>query len=280
MILGEAKAFRAWADEQVARGRRIGLVPTMGYLHEGHLSLARLARERADVVAASVFVNPTQFGPKEDFSRYPRDLEGDVAKLAKAGVEVVFAPAPGELYPPGFDTYVVPERLASVLCGASRPGHFRGVCTVVHLLFRVSRCHVAVFGEKDYQQVTIIRRMVRDLWLDVDVVSAPIVREPDGLAMSSRNVYLSPDERKDALALSRALGAVERAFCAGEREAAKLVSLARGVIGEARSARVDYVEIVDADELTPLARIERPAVCALAVLVGKTRLIDNRKLVA
>ncbi len=278
MIVREAKAFRAWADEQVARGRRVGLVPTMGYLHEGHLSLAVLARERADVVAASVFVNPTQFGPHEDFSRYPRDLEGDVRKLAAAGVEAVFAPEPGEMYPPGFDTYVVPEKLASVLCGASRPGHFRGVCTVVHLLFRISRAHVAVFGEKDYQQVTIIRRMVRDLWLDVEVVGAPIVREPDGLAMSSRNVYLSPEERKDALALSRALGAVERAFRGGERDPRRLVSVARGVLGEAPRARIDYVEIVDADELTPAGRIARPAVCALAVFVGKTRLIDNRRL--
>jgi len=275
-VLREPRALRAWADDHIARGRRIGLVPTMGYLHDGHLSLVRLAREKAGVVAASIFVNPTQFGPKEDLSRYPRDLDGDLAKLERAGVDAVFTPEPAHVYPPGFDTYVVPGDLATVLCGASRPGHFRGVCTVVHLLFRMSRCHVAVFGAKDYQQLTIIRRMVRDLWLDVDLVGGPIVREADGLAMSSRNVYLSPDERRDALVLSRALAEVERAHAAGERDAARLVTLAREVIGAAARARVDYVELADAESLQPVTRVEGPVVCALAVFVGNTRLIDNR----
>lgn len=277
-ILREPRALRAWSDEHIARGKRIALVPTMGYLHEGHLSLVRLAREKADVVAASIFVNPTQFGPKEDLSRYPRDLEGDLAKLERAGVDAVFTPEPATMYPPGFDTYVVPSELATVLCGASRPGHFKGVCTVVHLLFRMSRCHVGVFGAKDYQQLTILRRMARDLWLDVDVVGGPIVREADGLAMSSRNVYLSANERQDALTLSRALGEMERAFAAGERDAARLVARAREIIAAATRTRVDYVEVADAESLKPVTRLERPVVCALAVFVGNTRLIDNRVL--
>ena len=267
--------MRQWAEARIANGQRIGLVPTMGYLHEGHLSLVALARRHADVVVASIFVNPTQFGPQEDLAKYPRDLAGDVEKLTNAGVDVVFAPAASAIYPPGFDTYVVPERLTRVLCGITRPNHFRGVCTVVHLLFRITRAHVAVFGEKDYQQLTILRRMVRDLWLDVDIISAPIVREPDGLAKSSRNVYLAPDERRDAVALSRALAAVRDAFAAGEREVANLLVEARRIFAKAEHARIDYVEIVDAEELSPLARIERPAVCALAVFVGQTRLIDN-----
>jgi pantoate--beta-alanine ligase len=277
-ILREPKGLRAWSDGHISRGKRIALVPTMGYLHEGHLSLVRLARQKADVVAASIFVNPTQFGPKEDLSRYPRDLQGDLAKLEGAGVDGVFTPEPADMYPPGFDTYVVPTELATVLCGASRPGHFKGVCTVVHLLFRMSRCHVGVFGAKDYQQLTIIRRMARDLWLDVEVVGGPIMREADGLALSSRNVYLSADERTDALVLSRALGEVEKAHAAGERDAARLVTRAREVIAAATSARIDYVEVADAETLKPVSRIERPVVCAMAVFVGKTRLIDNRVL--
>ena len=270
--------MRSWAETQAAQRRRLGLVPTMGSLHAGHISLVKLARERSDVTAASIFVNPAQFGPKEDFANYPRDLAGDLTQLEAAGVAAVFAPEPAEIYPPGFDTYVVPEKLAAVLCGASRPGHFRGVCTVVHALLRITRADVAVFGEKDYQQLAILRRMVRDLWLDVDVVSAPIVREPDGLAMSSRNAYLSAEERRDALSLSRALAAVTAAVERGERDIASLVGTAREILGAAPHARIDYVEIVDAGDLTPLTRLDRPAVCCLAVFVGTTRLIDNRRL--
>lgn len=277
-VLRQSKSMRDWADAHISRGARLALVPTMGYLHEGHLSLVALARAHADVVVASVFVNPTQFGPKEDFSNYPRDFDGDAHKLESAGVDAIFAPDTLEMYPPGFGTHVVPGELANVLCGVTRPNHFRGVCTVVHLLFRITRAHVAVFGEKDFQQLTIIRRMVRDLWLDVEVIGAPIVREPDGLAKSSRNVYLSANERRDAVVLSRALTAVEHAFRAGERSTEQLLDTARQIIATAPSARIDYIEIVDADDLRPLAVINQPVVCALAVFVGQTRLIDNRRL--
>ncbi len=243
----------------------------MGFLHDGHLSLVKRARELADHVVASIFVNPTQFGPNEDFSRYPRDEEGDLAKLASAGVDAVFLPAREVLYPEGFDTYVVPNELAMGLCGASRPGHFRGVCTVVYLLFRLTGCDVAVFGEKDYQQLTVIRRMARDLLLDVDVVGHPVVREPDGLAMSSRNVYLSADERRRALALSRALFKMAEA-ATHEKGVRELVQKGRAVLGE---VEVDYLEVVGAHDLRPLERIAGPARAMVAGFVGKTRLIDN-----
>ncbi len=274
-VLREPRALRAWAERQ---GGRIGLVPTMGYLHQGHLSLVSEARRRAERVVATLFGNPTQFGPSEDLSRYPRDPEGDLDKLRRAGTDVVFMPETATMYPEGFATYVVPERLSEVLCGASRPGHFRGVCTVVHLLFRMSRADVAIFGEKDFQQLAIIRRMAQDLWLDVEVVGMPIVREPDGLAMSSRNKYLSPGERQEALGLSRALEAVAAAFAGGERKTAALRALARGVLERGTSTRIDYVEVVSAERLEALTEIDRPAVCALAAYVGSTRLIDNRRL--
>ncbi len=268
-VIRDAQAMRAWRDARA--GQRVALVPTMGYLHDGHLGLVKRARELADQVVASIFVNPTQFGPNEDFSRYPRDEAGDLAKLAAAGVDAVFAPEAAALYPAGFDTYVVPEELAKGLDGASRPGHFRGVCTVVCLLFRITRCDVAVFGEKDYQQLGIIRRMTRDLWLDVDIVGHPTVREPDGLAMSSRNVYLSADERKSALSLSRTLFAM-RETAAREKDVARLLEAGRASLGE---VKLDYLAIVGADDLRPLARLDRPARALVAAFVGKTRLIDN-----
>ncbi len=277
-ILRTARDMRAFADERAARGETIGLVPTMGYLHEGHLSLVELARARAKTVVASIFVNPTQFAPHEDLERYPRDLEGDVIKLAGAGVDAVFAPAPREIYPAGFDTYITPGRLAEVLCGRSRPGHFRGVATVVHLLLCLTRARVAVFGEKDYQQLAIIRRMVRDLWLDVEIIGAPIVREHDGLAKSSRNGYLSADERRCAPVLSAAVAEVAAAFAAGERDARRLEALARARLATAPGLKIDYVEVVDALELCPTAKITKPAVCAVAAYLGATRLIDNVKL--
>ena len=268
-ILRDANAMRAWRDTR--KGRRVALVPTMGYLHDGHLALVKRARELADEVVASVFVNPTQFGPNEDFSRYPRDEAGDLAKLASAGVDAVFLPSREALYPVGFDTYVVPEALASGLDGFSRPGHFRGVCTVVCLLFRISKCDVAVFGEKDYQQLTIIRRMTRDLWLDVDIVGHPTVREADGLAMSSRNVYLSADERVQALALSRTLFAL-RETARSEKDVAALLKRGQASLAD---VKLDYLAIVGADDLRPLERLDRPARVLVAAFVGKTRLIDN-----
>ncbi|HSI03781.1 MAG: pantoate--beta-alanine ligase [Myxococcota bacterium] len=268
-LLRDAAAMRAWRDAR--KNERVALVPTMGYLHDGHLGLVKRARELADLVVASIFVNPTQFGPNEDFSRYPRDEAGDLAKLASAGVDAVFLPSREELYPTGFDTYVVPEELARGLCGASRPGHFRGVCTVVCLLFRITKCDVAVFGEKDYQQLTIIRRMTRDLWLDVDIVGHSIVREADGLAMSSRNVYLSTEERARALSLSRTLFAM-REEAVNEKTVAALLANGRALLGE---VKVDYLEIVGAEDLRVLTRLDRPARALVAAFVGKTRLIDN-----
>ncbi|MEE8410159.1 MAG: pantoate--beta-alanine ligase [Myxococcota bacterium] len=279
-IISDPAALHAWASKHGDAGARIVLVPTMGALHEGHLSLVREARRHGDAVVVSIFVNPTQFGPNEDLDNYPRDLEADIEQLASVDVQVIFTPTPKTVYRPGFDTYVVPQSMGSVLCGVSRPNHFRGVCTVVLLLFRMSRCHVAVFGEKDFQQLQIMRRMTRDLWLDVDIVGAPIVREPDGLAMSSRNAYLSETERRDALALSRALERIADLFAAGERHAAVLLKSVHQTLAEAASARIEYAEIVDTETLQPLARVEQSAVCALAVFVGATRLIDNRRLTA
>lgn len=273
--LRTAAELRAWADAEIAAGQRIVLVPTMGYLHEGHASLMRLAHQHGTRVLASIFVNPTQFGPKEDLSRYPRDLPRDTALLERNQVDALFVPEPSEVYPAGFDTYVVPEALATTLCGASRPGHFRGVCTVVLLLMRMSRCHAMVLGEKDYQQLQILRRMSQDLWLDVQVVGAPLIREADGLAQSSRNAYLSASERQDALVLSRVLEHVRQRASAGERSSRVLIQDALALIAKVPSARVDYVSIVDAQNLQPLQDLTAPAVCALAVFIGKTRLIDN-----
>lgn len=277
-ILDDPATLYAWATEQRDAGRRIVLVPTMGALHAGHLSLVREAKRHGDIILVSIFVNPAQFGADEDLDAYPRPLAADIEALAALEVDAVFTPTPNTIYPDGFDTYVTPESMATVLCGASRPDHFRGVCTVVLLLFRMSRCHAAVFGEKDYQQLQILKRMSADLWLDVEVIGAPTVREADGLAMSSRNVYLSAAQRQEALVLSRALDRVAAAVDAGERGVAELLNIARTVVANTAGARLDYVDIVDAESLQPLTHIERSAVCALAVVVGDTRLIDNRRL--
>jgi pantoate--beta-alanine ligase len=265
--------------ESKRRGERLALVPTMGYLHDGHASLIREAARRADRVAVTIFVNPTQFGPTEDLDRYPRDLAGDLKTCGEAGAWLVYAPAdPAEVYPPGFQTWVEVTEISRGLCGARRPGHFRGVATVVSKLFLLFRPDLAFFGEKDFQQLALLRRMVRDLDLDpyLELVGMPIVREPDGLALSSRNAYLSPDERKRALCLSRALAAAEAAHEKGERSAAAILALARQELREAD--RIDYVELVDAETLAPIDRIERPACLLLAAYLGKTRLIDNRVL--
>ena len=258
-----------------ARGSRLGLVPTMGALHEGHLSLIRAAKAKSDVVAASIFVNPTQFGPNEDFTRYPRDLDRDLALLEREGVDVVFVPSVEEMYPQQSVTWVTVEGLSERLCGKSRPGHFRGVATIVAKLFNIVEPDLAFFGQKDAAQVAIIRRMVRDLNMPVQIEVGPIVREPDGLAMSSRNAYLSPEQRKDALVLFRALTRVNKLFQGGERNPAALVAAARQELATKPTVRLDYFEIVDPDELTPLATINRPALAAVAAFVGNTRLIDN-----
>jgi pantoate--beta-alanine ligase len=246
----------------------------MGALHSGHLALVRHAKERAELVVTSIFVNPPQFGPGEDFTRYPRDLDGDVRKLATAGADLVFAPSPEEVYPPGDDTRVRVGALTAPLEGAHRPGHFDGVATVVAKLFAAAGPCVAVFGRKDYQQLLVVRRMARDLLAPVEIVGHPIVREPDGLALSSRNAYLSTDERVRALAIVRGLDAAAKRFAAGERDARALERVARASI-DAVATSVDYVEARDAETLAPLAAVDARAVLAVACRVGTTRLIDN-----
>ena len=267
----------AWSEAARARGERVASVPTMGALHAGHVSLLREGRRRGDQLALSIFVNPTQFGPTEDLSRYPRDLPGDLAQAAEAGTDVAYVPEARDVYPEDFQTYIEVRGLEQGLDGGSRPGHFVGVATVVCKLFNVVRPHVALFGEKDFQQLAVIRRMVADLDMSVEILGLPIVREPDGLAMSSRNAYLSPDERRRALALSRGLSAARAQAEAGERAAAALVARARDAL-DAEVDLVDYVELRDAETLAPVERLERPAILMVAAYVGKTRLIDNLRL--
>jgi pantoate--beta-alanine ligase len=256
-------------------GKRLGFVPTMGALHEGHLSLVRAARASCDVVAASIFVNPTQFGPNEDLAKYPRSFDRDRESLEREGVEFLFAPSVEEMYPAGAVTWVTVEGLSDKLDGRSRPGHFRGVTTVVEKLFHVVEPDAAFFGQKDAAQVAIIRRMVRDLSLSVEIVVCPIIREPDGLAMSSRNTYLDREQRKRALVLHRSLMHIQKLAESGEREAAKLVAAGREDFAQVASVRLDYLEIVHPDTLDPVMDISGGALAAVAAFVGSTRLIDN-----
>jgi pantoate--beta-alanine ligase len=259
-------------------GKLLGFVPTMGALHEGHLSLvraARAARAARDVVAVSIFVNPTQFGPNEDLAKYPRSFERDCDMLEREGVEFVFAPSVQEMYPAGAVTWVTVEELSGKLDGGSRPGHFRGVTTVVAKLFHIVEPDKAFFGQKDAAQVAIIRRMVRDLNLPVEIVVCPIVREADGLAMSSRNAYLSAEDRKRALVLHRSLGRVKQLVHAGECDALRLVAAGREEFAHENSVRLDYFEVVDPDTLDPVGDVSRGALVAVAAYVGATRLIDN-----
>jgi pantoate--beta-alanine ligase len=263
-----------WARAQHRAGKRISFVPTMGYLHAGHLSLVEEAKKNADVVCVSIFVNPTQFGPEEDFEQYPRNEEGDLQLCRDAGVDVVFLPRPDSMYASDASVYVFENKLQNGLCGARRPGHFRGVCTIVAKLFNIVQPDVAVFGQKDYQQVAIIRRMVRDLDFPVDIITAPTHREPDGLAMSSRNVYLSPEERQAALGINRALMSLGT-IGAGRPEAEPLIEQMRSIITQ-HGLVEDYLTIVDADTLKPVSMVQRGNVALIAVFCGKTRLIDNR----
>jgi pantoate--beta-alanine ligase len=256
-------------------GRRLAFVPTMGSLHEGHLSLVRAARASSDVVAASIFVNPTQFGPNEDLANYPRSFERDRDMLQREGVDLLFAPSVEEMYPAGAVTWVTVEGLSDKLDGRSRPGHFRGVTTVVAKLFHIVDPDAAFFGQKDAGQLAIIRRMVRDLHFPVEIVVCPIVREPDGLALSSRNAYLGPEERKRALVLRRSLLRVKELAHAGERNAAKLIAAGRKEFSGEGTVRLDYLEVVDPDTLDPVEDISGGALAAVAAFVGKTRLIDN-----
>lgn len=256
-------------------GKRIGLVPTMGALHEGHLSLVRAAKSQCDLVVVSIFVNPTQFGPNEDFAKYPRAFERDCELLENEGVDLVFAPSVEEMYPAGAVTYVTVEGVSDKLCGRSRPGHFRGVTTVVSKLFHIVEPDLAFFGQKDAAQVAIIQRMVRDLNMPVGIVVCPIIREPDGLAMSSRNAYLTPEQRKSALVLSRALRHVQQVFEQGERNPAKLIEVGKAVVAEEPAVRLDYLEVVDPETLEGLRIISSKSLVAIAAFVGTTRLIDN-----
>ena len=256
-------------------GKKVGFVPTMGALHQGHLSLVRAARAQGDVVVVSIFVNPTQFGPKEDFAKYPRSFDQDKAMLEREGLDCIFYPTVEEMYPAGATTWVTVEGLSDKLDGRSRPGHFRGVSTVVSKLFNIVQPNAAFFGQKDAAQVAIIRKMVRDLNFGVKIVVCPIVRESDGLAMSSRNAYLSPEERKQALVLSRSLKQVQSLLAQGERSAIRLIDAGKEVLAEQPAVKLDYFEIVDPDTLDPVPDISGGALIAVAAYVGSTRLIDN-----
>lgn len=261
--------------EERKGGKSIGFVPTMGYLHEGHLSLVRQSVKENDVTVVSIFVNPIQFGPGEDFDRYPRDIERDKKLLEREGVDYLFFPSNDEMYPPGYKTFVEVNELGKKLCGKSRPGHFRGVTTVVLKLFNIVQPDRAYFGQKDAQQAIIIKRMVKDLNLDVDIVVMPIVREEDGLAMSSRNVYLNEEERKNATVLWKSLKEAENLIKMGERDSEKIINRMREIIMGYPKALIDYIEIVDTEELNPVNPIKGKVLIALAVYIGKARLIDN-----
>ena len=275
-LLRTPSSMRAWADARRAEGARIGLVPTMGYLHEGHVSLVRIARERGcGAVAATIFVNPAQFGPGEDFEKYPRDEAKDLAMLSEAGTAAVYLPGVKDMYPDGYQTYVEVTGVSRGLCGAARPGHFRGVATVVAKLFLAAKPHVAVFGEKDCQQLAVIRAMNRDLDFGIEIVGAPIVREEDGLAMSSRNAYLKGDDRVAARCLSRGLFRAKALFETGERDPGALVAAARAAIEGEPRARLEYAEGRDPRTLAPMSGRVDAMTILVAARVGPARLIDN-----
>lgn len=278
-LLRTVEQAAQFAERLRLEHKRLALVPTMGSLHQGHLALVHEGRRRADLVVVSIFVNPTQFGPREDFSRYPRNLQADLAECEAAGAHAVFAPEPVEMYPPGYQTFVEVAEVSKGLCGARRPGHFRGVATVVAKLLALFRPQVAIFGEKDFQQLQVIRQLNRDLNLGARIVGVPTVRETDGLAMSSRNVYLSPAERRRALSLSTGLLEAQRLVRDGRTDARELVAVLRSALAQAE-VREDYVEVVDAQTLERLETVHstRPARILVAAFVGNTRLIDNAPL--
>ena len=274
-IIASPAAMQRWSESARRRGETIAFVPTMGFLHQGHLTLMREGRKRATRLASSLFVNPTQFGPNEDFSRYPRNFAGDCELMRTVPVDVLFAPEPDVMFPAGSQTWVEATEVTTGLCGDHRPGHFRGVTTVVAKLFNIVKPHLALFGEKDFQQLRAIQRMVADLNFDLEIVPVATVREPDGLAMSSRNAYLTPEERQRALALSRALRAAGECLERGARTAAQLAGAARAVLEQTPGVEIEYVEAVAAETLKPLEALDRAVVVAIAARVGKTRLIDN-----
>ena len=275
-VIADPAVMQARSLAARAAGQRIAFVPTMGYLHDGHVSLLRAGRARGELLVLSIFVNPMQFGPSEDLSRYPRDLDGDLAKAASAGCDLAFCPTPADIYPPDFETRVEVTKTQEGLCGAHRPGHFAGVATVVLKLLNIVQPHVMLLGEKDYQQLMVLRKMVRDLNLPVDVQGCPLIRDSDGVALSSRNAYLSPDERAQAQALSQALFAAQSAHQNGEREPDKLLAVARAVIDKTPAVRLEYLELRDAATLqSPSSTLTAPVVLLVAGHVGRTRLIDN-----
>lgn len=274
-IIERILEMQRWSEAERRQGRRIALVPTMGALHEGHLSLVRDAKKRGDRVVVSLFVNPAQFAPQEDFAGYPRDFERDRWLLEAEGVDVLFHPAVNEMYPQGFDTRIEIKELSAPLCGAFRRDHFSGVATVVAKLFNIVRPHLAIFGCKDYQQLQIIRRLARDFNFEVEIIGHPTVREADGLAMSSRNAYLDSDERKAALCLYRSLRRAEEMVRHGERQAAAIVDAARAEITREALARIEYVSLRDPENLQEIDLVQDAALLALAVRIGKARLIDN-----
>lgn len=274
-IIETVREMREFIAGQRKAGKTIGLTPTMGALHQGHLTLMRTAKAECDIVVASIFVNPTQFGPSEDLESYPRDLAGDAAKAESVGVDAIFHPQPAEMYPTGYATFVNVEGITDKLCGKSRPGHFRGVATVVSKLFNIVEPDIAFFGQKDAQQVAVLKRMVRDLNIPVKIEVVPIVREADGLALSSRNTYLSKEERLAALVLSRSLRLAVQAFENGERNAAVLKSLVQAAIQREQLANIEYVELYSYPDLLDINELTGEAILALAVRFGATRLIDN-----
>jgi pantoate--beta-alanine ligase len=274
-IIEKIAQMQDWSETQRRQGRRLVLVPTMGFLHEGHLSLVREAEKRGDEVVVSIFVNPAQFAPQEDFASYPRDFERDRRLLENERVDVLFHPSVGDIYPKAYQTYIEVGQLSEPLCGRSRPGHFRGVATVVAKLLNIVRPHVAVFGCKDYQQLQVIRRLVTDLDFAIEIVGHPTVREPDGLAMSSRNAYLTHQERQAALCLSRSLRRAESLVRQGERQGKTIVDAVQAELAKEPLAKVEYIGLCDTESLQEVEQVDDAAVLLLAVRIGKARLIDN-----
>ncbi|MDB9822382.1 pantoate--beta-alanine ligase [Deltaproteobacteria bacterium] len=274
-IIDSVQGMQKRCEEIRMSGKRIALVPTMGFLHEGHLELMREGRRHADILVISIFVNPTQFGPAEDYDQYPRDMEGDLSKAKEVGVDIVFTPSAEDMYPETFQSRVIVERITKYLCGISRPGHFEGMATVVNKLFNITKPHLALFGQKDFQQVTVIRRMVSDLNMDIEICTVPTVREPDGLAMSSRNKYLNQEERKSALCLKESIDMARGLIKEGERLANTIKPAIERLILSHSFTNIEYISICDPMTMEDIDTIEGEFLLALAVKVGKTRLIDN-----
>jgi pantoate--beta-alanine ligase len=274
-VIGSTEEMHRIAEGLRLSGKALALVPTMGFFHEGHLELMRVAKRHADVVMISIFVNPAQFAPNEDLSSYPRDLEGDLAKAREVGADFAFVPSVNEMYPVNFQTKVSVEKVTKHLCGVSRPAHFDGVTTVVAKLFNITKPHIAVFGQKDFQQLTVVTRMVKDLNMDIRIVGVPTVREPDGLAMSSRNTYLGPEERKSALCLKKSLDLARSLVNRGEVRASNVIKAIEALILSHPHTQVDYVTLCDPATMEDVETLDKETLLALAVKVGKTRLIDN-----